>query len=158
MAWYDRIGRAIRNLFGGEEEAPAEEPPEDFGFPEEPDIYPEPEPTWPQAPTDYGFPIGEPVDYDYGTIWSDKWNRGVNDKGYERDWQEEEITIENYAGIPVTHSIEDWHNFITEDSKEELLATYGMDTLYIIRELEDLGLWDAEDWETWRNEYAERAG
>lgn len=96
------------------------------------------------------FPPDEPYD-----PWEDKWDTWTYEKGYPENWQEQDLEIENPFGFPVANSIEDWHALVTDSSKEELLATYGMDNIYIIRELEGYGFWDADDWATWREGYEE---
>lgn len=97
------------------------------------------------------FPPDEP-----DSIWSDKWEQGVDEYGYATDWEQEDVTLYNDLGFPIANSIEDWHDIATYNHADELLDIYGMDNLDIIRELEDLGLWDAEDWETWREAYGEQ--
>lgn len=87
--------------------------------------------------------------------WEDKWEQGIEEYGYEDTWMQEDVTLYNDFGFPIANSIEDWHSLVTYTSADELLETYNMDNLDIIRELEDLGLWDAEDWEIWRDNYSE---
>ena len=90
----------------------------------------------------------EPPDY-----WADRWA----DIG-EPEWWEEDVTIYNDYFQPMTMTGEDWFNATLSNSMEENLALYGIDTLDIIHNLEDMGLWDADDWDTWRDAYSETAG
>jgi hypothetical protein len=87
----------------------------------------------------------EPPDY-----WQDRWA----DVG-EPEWWDEDVTIYNDFFEPLTYTGEDWYNE-TLNSSPENLELYGIDTLDIIHQLEDMGLWDADDWEYWREQYGEQ--
>lgn len=92
---------------------------------------------------DYSQPL-QPYDY-----WSDRW------EGAEPPWWQDDTTLYRPRDdFPLTNTAQDWFNetFLT---KEELLATYGVDNIFIIRELEAQGLWGPEDWAYWREHYGE---
>jgi hypothetical protein len=97
------------------------------------------------GPDDPGEPPEGPVDF-----WEDRWG----DAG-PPDWWNEDVTIYNDYFQELTYQGVDWYNE-TFNSNEENLELYGIDTLDIIHQLEDQGLWDADDWEYWRENYGEQ--
>jgi hypothetical protein len=83
----------------------------------------------------------------------DNWEGRWLDSG-EPIWWDEEITIYNDFFEPLTQTAEDWYNETLRPAAE-LQELYGIDNLDIIRQLEQEGLWDADDWEYWRDNYSE---
>jgi hypothetical protein len=87
----------------------------------------------------------EPPDY-----WEGRWQDTS-----EPEWWNADVTLYNDFLEPMTYTAEDWFNE-TLNSKEELLELYGLDNIDIIEQLEQMGLWDAEDWDYWREMYGEQ--
>lgn len=85
----------------------------------------------------------EPPDY-----WEARWSETG-----EPEWWDQDVTIYNDFFAPITYTAEDWYNEVTVYNAEELMEMYGMDNLDIIHQLEDIGLWDADDWAYWRELY-----
>jgi hypothetical protein len=69
-------------------------------------------------------------------------------------WWSNDLTLENPNGESITMEAGEWYE-ATLNNDEINQAFYGMDTLDIIDDLIDLGLWEDEDWETWREQYGE---
>jgi hypothetical protein len=82
--------------------------------------------------------------------WMDFWLESQS--GEPPEWWDDTVTLYNDYFQPVGLTGEDWFNE-TLLSKEELMSVYGMDNLDIIHQLEDMGLWDAETWDEWRELY-----
>ena len=87
-------------------------------------------------------PLNEETWGDHGILVGDEWY--------------DDVTIYNDFFQPLTMTMQDWYD-ATLLGHEELLATYGIDNLDIIRQLEDQGIWDSDDWEIWREMYGEAA-
>lgn len=80
----------------------------------------------------------------------------VNEYGYS----DEQYGIQENPFDPFSewhfNTKEDWFNEVTYATADTLFEDYGMDRLEIIRALEAEGVWDAEDWDDWRELYGEQ--
>lgn len=92
-------------------------------------------------------PLGYPDDYTevedpYGFFHGDM----------PEAWWYDDVSIYNEYGEELTQPANEWYaaTIMGDDATGDL---YGMDVLDIIHELEDYGLWDADDWEVWRELY-----
>lgn len=92
----------------------------------------------------YGYPL------DYAEIEDpyDFWRGRPIDPYWE-----ESITLVDDDGVEHTLSVGDWYS-VTMQDPELVHLTYNMDPYEIIMQLQyDYYVWDAEDWETWRDHY-----
>ena len=102
-------------------------------------------------PDDEGFdPYGYPEDYPevedrYGFFHGD----------VPEPWWYDDVTIQNEFGRDITLPASTWYEATIAD-EEVTQMLYGMDPIDIIYELEDLELWDSDDWEVWREFYREQ--
>lgn len=92
-------------------------------------------------------PMGYPEDYaeledPYGFFHGDA----------PEGWWSDDVSLYNELGQEITLPANEWYEatFMGDDLTGDF---YGMGVLDIIHELEDYGLWDADDWETWREQY-----
>jgi hypothetical protein len=120
-------------------------PPREL-YPYEPPPPPEPYPYEPPAPAP---PPWYPPEDQPESAWYDRWEA----EG-EPSWYQDDVTIWNNFGEPITMTAEDWYELTPQD-KETILASYGMIHLDIIHQLEEYGYWTDEDWAYWRELYAQ---
>lgn len=99
-------------------------------------------------PEDEGF---DPQDFpeDYAEV-EDPYNFFGGD--VPEPWWNDEVTLYDDYGGEHTMSAADWFS-ATVEGDEITNMLYDMDVLDIIYELEEYGLWDADDWDTWRELY-----
>ena len=102
-------------------------------------------------PEDEGYdPLGYPEDYaevedPYGFFGGE----------VPEPWWYDDVTLYNDYNESITLPANEWYSatLIGDDIANEF---YQMDVLDIIYELMDYGLWDSDDWETWREFYGEQ--
>jgi|SRR5215469_6651335 len=92
-------------------------------------------------------PLGYPVDFaevedPYGFFHGE----------LPADYWYDNLTIEDEFGYQHTAPISEWYEATMTDD-EITQVQYGMDPIDIIYELEDMGYWDEDDWEIWREFY-----
>lgn len=100
-----------------------------------------------EPPDDYQFQPWYTAPDPIEGVWDDRWL----DEG-EPEWWENDITLFTSYGQDISMDAESWFNLTIEES-EVLEAAYGMNNLDIIYQLEDMGYWDADDWDYWRELY-----
>jgi hypothetical protein len=99
-------------------------------------------------PDDEGYdPLEYPIDYaevedPHGFFRGD----------LPEDWWYDNLTVEDEFGYEHTAPINEWFDATFAD-EEITQMQYGMDPWEIIYELEDMGYWTDEHWETWREFY-----
>lgn len=113
----------------------------------------------PDDPRDQEYYDRYGMSYDeYSMRQSDATDPTFWDREQTETWWNQGVELQNDSGETYTLSANEWYALTTADP-DMVAQEYGMEPLDIIYQLQDdYGMWDSDDWETWRNQYELTAG